>query len=201
MQTIQESDVDTMLYDFWGALINGNEKIVKFLLLSGVDRNGADPFGGMWTPLVLCVIVGYTEMVDLLIKAGADLNKEASGGSDGTLEGTTPLVQACASGNIHIVKMLINAGVDINQQSSKSKQTALMKAVLGKEREIVLCLLKAGADTTIKDAKGYIARSHAKFLEDPEYSGELMTILWNYEKGCVCEEVWDGNPKTAWFFI
>ena len=71
------------------------------------------------TALTLASWHGYTEGVDILIKAGADLNKEGGSGDN-----HTPLLFACKGGYIKSVESVLEAGADVNI-SSQYGYTAL----------------------------------------------------------------------------
>ena len=60
---------------------------------------------------------------------------------------------AVGARNIDSVKYLLEKGADVNAQD-KNNNTALVKAVLDGETEIINALIDAGADSGIKDAKG-----------------------------------------------
>ena len=67
-------------------------------------------------------------------------------------------------------------GADINAKEEKSGQTALMAAVLRGKPEIVLHLLKAGADPMIGERSGYHTPHGAAFQGQPQ----VMQILIDF---------------------
>ncbi len=81
---------------------------------------------------------GYTDGVQLLIKAGADLNQ----GTDG---GATPLYMASQNSRAEAVEILIQAGADLNQGNNNGA-TPLFIATQEGLVEVVEILVKAGAD-------------------------------------------------------
>lgn len=106
------------------AVTYGNVKAVQCLLCANVDVNFADNGGStalMWAsenmhhPAAL-------EILDLLIRSGADVNKP-------DIYGRTALDRMCASGCAPGVDMLLNAGAQqIMSVSEKNANTSLMTA-------------------------------------------------------------------------
>lgn len=62
------------------------------------------------TALHLASKEGYTNVVDELLKRGADFGAS-------TKKGNTPLHTACLSGHFDVVYLLLNAGANVNRQS------------------------------------------------------------------------------------
>lgn len=94
-------------YALTEAVSSKNIPIIKLLLEHGADPNVRDGSMKLRTPL--CIAAGFfaEEIMQMLIDAGADVNKEDSAG-------ITPLHYACRSGypgNIHI---LLKAGANAN---------------------------------------------------------------------------------------
>ena len=88
----------------------------------------------------------HTEIIKLLIAAGADVNAKCRTGS-------TALVYAARYGNKEIVKLLITAGADVNAKGSivDDGRTALMVAAAKGNTEMAKLLIDAGADVNAKD--------------------------------------------------
>jgi len=95
------------------------------------------------TTLILASWNGHTEIVKLLIKAGANINLQG-------YKNTTALIGASQSGYTEIVKLLIKAGANINLQGYKNT-TALIGASQSGYTEIVKLLIEAGADVNIQN--------------------------------------------------
>ena len=92
----------------------------------------------------------FMEIIDFLVKSGADINLKA-----GTFE-TSPLHLAAANPQeitLEPLKYLIQKGADINIQDSDGN-TALFWAYSVENDRIVNELIKAGADENIKNAEG-----------------------------------------------
>ena len=91
------------------------------------------------TTLIQTVSNGHSACVELLIKAGADVNMSTS-------RGRLALFEAVYSGNDHIVRQIINAGADVNLVAHRMARLPLMIAAeLGNSRSVEL-LLQAGAN-------------------------------------------------------
>jgi ankyrin repeat protein len=142
------------------AILRNSPEEVRELLRNGADVNAvADHRRIMYgyTPLLLAASVNLhhsTEIVDMLIRAGADVNKEDT-------IGYTPLYDASSHGNVDMVRLLLAAGADPNRRVTRMGEigkTALMAAcdhVLGATPLTVQALLDAGAD---------INATHKEFL-------------------------------------
>ena len=63
------SDADA----FASAVLLGDPKIVRSALAHGVDANTAEQSGT--PPIVLAVVKGHEEIVDLLLDAGVEVNR------------------------------------------------------------------------------------------------------------------------------
>src|SRR4029079_13492188 len=130
------------------------------------EREGANPDGQ--TALMLAIKTGEVAVVDMLIKAGANVN---------TIENfhhQTPLMWAAAAtmNAGPMVKMLLAKGADLkpralytdwpNQITNEPRAqyrpvgglTALLYAARDGCSECVEALIAAGADMTVRDAQG-----------------------------------------------
>ena len=84
--------------------MTGNTAAVQQHLRAGTDINAKEDFGGS-TPLILAAIFGQSEIVKILIDAGAELDLRNSSGG-------TALHQACFFGRPEIVELILNSGAD-----------------------------------------------------------------------------------------
>ena len=89
------------------AITNNDFRAVEELIKSGADVNAS--FEGLdgWTPLIQSAYQGKTEIVKVLVSAGADVDLADSTGG-------TALMSACITGKSQTVKFLIFAGCDVN---------------------------------------------------------------------------------------
>jgi len=105
-----------------------------------VNRRGPTPY----TPLMVAAGLGYVQMTDLLLSAGADVNA-----LDNSL-GASPLHKAAQSGVVDVARLLLDHGAFINLQSPTVGHTPLIDAVWSKKPAMVKYLLERGAIINIK---------------------------------------------------
>ncbi|MEJ2664668.1 MAG: ankyrin repeat domain-containing protein, partial [Spirochaetia bacterium] len=115
---------------------------------------------GRWriSALLLAVYGNHSEIVTILLKAGADRKITNHGGR--------PLFMiAVEKGHAKIVEILVKAGADVNMKGENNK-TPLMIAVGNGDTDIIDILLKAGAEDYIeqewKDAALFSAMSNER---------------------------------------
>ena len=101
------------------------------------------------------------EMVKLLINYNANVNFQISQRAR-DIKGYTPLHLAVENENIIIMQLLIENGANINATDTKYKQTPLMYASILGFYDIVVALIKCGADKNIKDKLKNTALGWAK---------------------------------------
>jgi len=153
------------------ALIDAIEKQnigeIKKLISEGADVNyQQDVEGEKQTPLICASDGGTPEIVDILLKAGANPNKT------GPVRRDTPLMYVAYNKThaIAIAELLLAAGANPNQTGSEGL-TALIWAVTESRTELVERLLKAGADI---NARGIYTALHAAVQFSTK---EMVTLL------------------------
>ena len=99
------------------------------------------------TPLMYACMNGSVEIVDYLVRHGAQINI----GDD---EGTTPLMYAITGSNIGCVEYLLKHGVDVNMRQD-DKVTALICACLMDNLEITKLLVNKGTEINAQEEKGF----------------------------------------------
>ncbi|MEO8663599.1 MAG: ankyrin repeat domain-containing protein [Bryobacteraceae bacterium] len=161
------------------AIKEHNHKLAATLIAQHADVNAAQPDGA--TPLAWAVYLDQTDIVDLLMKAGAKANTADE-------YGETPLTLACATGNAAVMEKLLTAGADataarwngetalmiasragsvagvklllahgakIDAAESRKGQNALMWAAAEGHGDVVDLLLRSGADVKMISKGGY----------------------------------------------
>jgi ankyrin repeat protein len=149
----------------------GNIAAVRLLLEHGVNVNKVETETGA-SALVAAAVCCYSEIMRVLLDAGADVNIASLDGMTslmfcshkGCLEsvqvlldhkpdinrrnryGETALMRATSSGSVEIVKILIESGAEPEIQSTEHGLTALMIAADNGHEDIVNLLLAGGAD-------------------------------------------------------
>lgn len=122
-----------------------NNDINELKKLADIDANISNEDG--YTVLMHAAGGGNTEMVRILIDAGADVNA-----SNNT--GATALMCAAENPDSNIAKTLIEAGANVNAQGN-ADDTALMHAILWNSNlDVVKVLIEAGADINARDNRG-----------------------------------------------
>lgn len=103
------------------------------------------------SPLMLAALKGYQELVEQLIKRGADVNKT----------GWTPLHYAASSGQLAIISLLIEHSAYIDAESPNGTTPLMMAAMYGSPAAVKL-LLQEGADAQLKNQQGLSALQFAQ---------------------------------------
>ena len=128
------------------ASVHGYDKIVKYLLDKGVEKQDLIP------PLFIAINLDHFEVVKLLVERDRAIVNEET-----TLDGfqqQTPLMLATQKGNLQIVKLLLENGASVDKQ--EEVLTPLMFASNRGDLEIVKLLLENGANVD-KESNGFTA--------------------------------------------
>lgn len=127
---------------------------VAALIADGADVDELDPNGD--APLVMAAYLGHTEVVKLLLEAGADVTAVDPGMK------ATALHAAAYAGRTEAAALLIQHGIDINRQGPKNGYTALHDAIWENNIDTAKVILDAGADLTLKSHSGETPLDFAK---------------------------------------
>lgn len=117
----------------------GHNNVYKTPFTSGKEA-AVNIKDGENTPLVLACYQGHLNVVQKLIKDGADVNL-----GNGLI---SPLQTACYKSHLCIIKALIKAGADVNQ--TYGDVTALTSACFLGNTSVVQELIKAGVNVDLK---------------------------------------------------
>lgn len=161
---------------FYDAIRKNDIDRVNKIIDSGIDLN---PDGSLWTPLMIATLRSNYQIIDLLLKKGADINKRNRKGQtvlhiaarwkDGDLVryliergadvnvrdylSWSPLMWASLRGNDSAVDVLIKSGADVNFRDI-DKNTPLILAAWHGHKKTILILLSNNADRKAKNVEG-----------------------------------------------
>ncbi len=110
------------------SVLNNQPADMEKMLAAGADVNQRDPLDNS-TPLMWAAHKGSVEMVEMLVKHGADVNAKDKWA-------WTPLHRAAVNGNVEVVKILISHGADTKAKNDSAK-TPLDCAIFGNRRPII----------------------------------------------------------------
>ena len=137
--------------DLSGAVFTGNLPVVKQALIDGADPNAKDPQSGS-TMLATAALMGHTEIVELLLEHGADVNTKSR-------DGSTALHAAAFLGRVETVKFLLEKGADTTLRNGMGSTAidgakldwTFTKGIIGMLRiEVDEAKVKAGRAEVIK---------------------------------------------------
>jgi ankyrin repeat protein len=138
----------------------GSVPAVRLLLARGVDVNTAETFQNT-TALMWAAAEGHREVVDLLIEAGADPNRQAHVTSlskrhnaDHPTGGFTALMLAARNGDAETVRRLAARGANVNLKNGDNASAAMI-AIYNDRFDVAASLLELGSDAN--DGSLYVA--------------------------------------------
>lgn len=99
-----QTNVKPPQIDIHTAVVTENREALQQHIAAGTNLNEKDPFGGS-SPLISAAVFGKTEMAEILIEAGADLNFQNN-------DGSTALHSSAFFCRPEIVRMLLDKGAD-----------------------------------------------------------------------------------------
>ena len=141
------------------AAYKGNDGMVRFLLRTGADVDGAglDWTGleSLSTPVMLAAQGGNGEIVGILIESGADVDAR-------DVNGNTALIYATFFGHYHCARKLVDGGADLDARDDTGK-TALMLASMMGRVEFVELYVESGADVSLESSEGKTAYDMAHY--------------------------------------
>jgi ankyrin repeat protein len=139
---------------------SGSVPTVRLLLARGVDVNHAETFQ-QTTALMWAAAEGHIDVVDLLIEAGADPNRQGHvttlterHNADHPTGGFTALMFAARAGNETLVRRLLTRGANINLKNGDGASAAMV-AMYNDRFDVAKTLIELGSD--VNDGSLYVA--------------------------------------------
>lgn len=123
----------------------GDPVAVKGWLTLGAEANAEDPVLGL-RAMHYTAISGKTEVVDILLKAGADVNAAENRKKHLKPRRQQPLHFALFREDVVMVAKLLGAGADVNAMYDDDGFTALHWAAQKGDTRLISIVLAAGAD-------------------------------------------------------
>jgi len=147
-----ESNCDVNLPDKHGDTIlhqcarNGKLDTVQLLVDTGRCNLNAKNSAGE-TPLIGATKSGFADIVERLVRDGADVNFP-------TEDGDVPIQLAVRNGDVDLVIRLFRLGADVNVPNARGN-TVLHTAVYKDNELLIRRLVQHGADRSIQNSAGY----------------------------------------------
>jgi ankyrin repeat protein len=138
----------------------GNVNDVKIFLQrdpEAIHQTGANDM----VPIQLAADYGHSEIIQLLLQAGADVN------APHVKVQATPLQYAAESGRLDAVRVLLAAHANINAVDNQGR-TPLMWAAKKGQVPVIQELLQHGADANLQDHSGWTALKYAQKQGNPQ---------------------------------
>ncbi|GLI75041.1 hypothetical protein PoHVEF18_003291 [Penicillium ochrochloron] len=174
VHTILQSGINTSTPDWstdtllrkslWVAAEHGYASIVKLLLSAGVAPDAFSYGKGEPSALHRASAKGHSDVVDMLVRAGADISREYYSNHHRYLatdkRGITALYFAARAGHVHVIDYLIKSGAPVSFQGAEG-HTALHAAARSGHTGAVKVLIRAGADLSIQAYSGVTPLDYA----------------------------------------
>ena len=146
----------------------GNQKIVEYLVKSGVDIDQEDE--RQWSPIHQAIFQRNTRIVQFLVDKGAKLDQNNP-------NGYSALTSSIERGNNEIVELLIMNGVDINKEDNNMNCPVLV-AIINDRKEISK-IISEKCITTLKSRNidGYSPLEYA--LENQKFDAIKSIIRFD----------------------
>ncbi len=138
----------TMGPEIIDATILRDKKMIKALLDKDPNLLHPGDYLRKGSTLHWAAILGYDDVVELLLGKGASVNEKAR-------HGYTPLHYAARAGSREVVDLLIAAGADVNSRAKYDGESPLHWAARANNAEIAEYLIEKGAEANIKGYKDW----------------------------------------------
>jgi ankyrin repeat protein len=137
----------------------------RALIAAGTDVDQLDASGD--APLVMAAYLGHTDIVRLLLDAGADVTAVDPGMK------ATALHAAAYAGRTDAARLLIEHGIDIDRQGPKNGYTALHDAIWQGHVDTARVIIEAGADLSLETHDGETPMAFAR----AKHRREIVDLL------------------------
>jgi len=145
----QGDEADDKRNCFFKACQRKKVNLVKFLHSQNSDLVRSVSNQGM-TVLHVASVMGYTEMVKLLLGMGLSVNSRDS-------ENFQPLHIACQAGHTEVAELLLKAGADIHDARNEDGTAPIHFASESNKPELLELLIKHGVDVNQQETDGCTA--------------------------------------------
>ena len=143
------------------AIREPSPKVVQILIdWPKTDLNAQSAQGE--SPLMLASIKGQLDLVEKMIRKGADVNKT----------GWTPLHYAASTGEVEVISLLLENHAYIDAESPNGTTPLMMAGMYGTVAAVKL-LLEEGADPLLRNQQGLTAQQFAERASRPD-SAEIL---------------------------
>lgn len=157
-----------------------NLEMAKNLIKAGANVNFQESYY-KYTALISIAEKGYTQMAQLLIASGADVNLKRR-------HNVNALLTASRNGFTDFVKLLLDNGADINQCGDKGNYSPLFEAAANYKKETTELLIRYGAEFIFDHHKQNPLRASRKAVNCPrniineiKKNDELKKLDLNYQ--------------------
>jgi len=151
-----------------------DKEIAKILINQGANVNAVNTKGQS----ILAHVAYYhrLEIMELMLKAGANPNVVYAPNEDHNESGLTPLHFMCSHDKIEMVELLVKKKADINANNNPFKETPLMTCFRYKSlaKKSARFLLSKGADKTLVNVVGSTALDFARVRTKDKNILELL---------------------------
>ena len=154
--------------DLFEACKSGDAAKVRELA-SNANANARDTNGRRSSPLHFAAGYGRRDVVELLLRLGADVHARDDGG-------LIPLHNACSFGHAEVVALLLNAGADPNARDGWS-YTPLHEAAVKGKADVCILLLQNGAEPTTRNSEGKTPGDVADAVTKAVLTGNILIDL------------------------
>jgi ankyrin repeat protein len=131
------------------------------------------------TAMSEAAIQGETDIIAVLLKAGADVNSPNA-------EGETALMEVTRTGRVDAARLLLSHGATVQAHETWGGQTALMWAVTQDHPEMMQLLIEHGADVNARSkVHDWQRKVTAEGRPKDMHRGGLTPLLYAARDGCV----------------